>query len=55
MLILFKYSRKWTPLNNAEVRKNISIVLVTIFDKFQNLQKAFILECSKVIIKGSIL
>ena len=31
------------------------MVLVTIFDKFQNLPKSFLVERSKVIITGSIL
>ena len=39
--------------NNDKVKKMINIVLVTIFDKFQNSQKAFILKCSKVNITGS--
>ena len=34
-----------STLNNHKVKKNINIVLVTIFDKFQNLPKASILEC----------
>ena len=47
------YYPKFT-LNNDKVKKNINIVLVTIFNKFQNLQD-FILTRSKVIIMGYIL
>ena len=37
------------------VRKNNNTVLVTIFDKLQNLKKYFLLKRSKVVITGSIL
>ena len=48
------YNPKST-LNNNIVRKNINFVLVTIFDKFQNSPKLFLLKLSRVIISGSIL
>ena len=38
-----------------KIGNKINIVLVTIFDKFENLPKAFMLERSKVIITCSIL
>ena len=41
-----------STLNIGKIRKNINIVLVTIFDKFLNLPKDFILERSRVIITG---
>ena len=44
-----------TNWNINKVWKNINIVLVTIFHKFQNLQKLFLLERSKVIMTCSIL
>ena len=44
-----------STLNNNKVRKNINIVQVNIFDKFQNLPKDFILGRSRVIITGYIL
>ena len=42
-------------LNNDKIRKYSNIVLVNIFNKFQNLPKDFILGRSRVIITGYIL
>ena len=49
-----------STLNNDKVGKNINIVLVTIFDKFQNLPKIFItveigLFCHRIILSYRII
>ena len=41
-----------STLNNNKVRKNINIVLVTIFDKFQNLPKDLICLPATEIVAG---
>ena len=45
------YSPSFT-FNNDKVKKKIIIVLLTMFNQFQNFQKYLLLECWKVIISG---